>query len=95
MVAQRGAAGGDRIGDSDAIIRVSDGAAGALQVKVKREGDDLTLRVRAEDLAMRRVMAESLPELKHEPPEGELGRGRYRGEGGRHRRSDAGRLHLG
>ena len=66
MVAQRGPAGGDRIGDSDAIIRVSEGVAGALQVKVKRQGDDLTLRVRAEDLAMRNVMAESLPELKHE-----------------------------
>ena len=66
MVAQRGAAGGDRVGDSDAIIRVSEGTAGALQVKVKREGDDLTLRVRAEDLAMRQVMAESFPELKTE-----------------------------
>ena len=66
MVAQRGAAGGDRVGDSDAVIRISDGAAGALQVKVKRQGEDLSLRVRAEDLAMRHVMAESLPELKSE-----------------------------
>lgn len=66
MVAQRGAAGGDRVGDADTVIRISEGAAGALQVKVKREGDDLSLRVRAEDLAMRHVMAESLPELKHE-----------------------------
>ncbi|MDP6945583.1 MAG: hypothetical protein QF464_15650, partial [Myxococcota bacterium] len=66
LMAQRGAAGGDRVGDADAIIRIPDSAAGALQVKVKRQGDDLSLRVRAEDLAMRNVMAESLPELKHE-----------------------------
>jgi flagellar hook-length control protein FliK len=66
LVAQRGPAGGDRIGDADTVIRISEGAAGALQVKVRRDGDDLSLRVRAEDLAMRHVMAESLPELKHE-----------------------------
>jgi len=64
--AQRGAAGGDRVGDSDAVIRVSEGAAGALEVKVKREGNDLSLRVRAEDLALRHVMVDSLPELKQE-----------------------------
>ena len=66
MVAQRGAAGGDRVGDADTVIRISEGAAGALHVKVKRQGDDLSLRVRAEDLAMRHVMAESLPDLKQE-----------------------------
>jgi len=64
--AQRSAPGGDRVGDSDAVIRVAQSAAGALEVKVKREGNDLSLRVRAEDLAMRQVMVDALPELKHE-----------------------------
>jgi flagellar hook-length control protein FliK len=66
MMAQRAAAGGDRVGDSDAVIRLAQSAAGALEVKVKREGKDLSLRVRADDMALRQVMLDTLPELKQE-----------------------------
>ena len=51
---------------SDATIRVPTAEAGNLEVKLRRTGEDLQVKLKAEDAATRRVMMEAFPELRQE-----------------------------
>lgn len=63
-------------GGDDAVIRLNDGEAGPLEVRVRRDGQDLSVRVRAEDLGLRQQMLESLPEIRRELAKASLVEGR-------------------
>ena len=51
---------------TDATIRVPTADAGSLEVKLRRAGEDLQVKMKAEDAATRRVMLEAFPELRQE-----------------------------
>ncbi len=63
-------------GGDDAVIRVTDAEVGPLEVRVRRDGQDLSVRVRAEDLGLRQQMLDTLPEIRRELAKAQLVGGR-------------------
>jgi len=63
-------------GGDDAVIRLSDTEAGKLEVRLRRDGENLSLRLKADDPSGRQQMLDGMSDLRRELVKSDLVEGR-------------------